>query len=120
MLPSSYHQLCAGLSHALSAPSGMLKASLQEGTTPPTIQEEQPLLTADSCDSQGFAARPQSSSDHSAHSSSSAGGTSSSSAPAVQVPPHLPSARAHPQCFRDALTCLHCPSESSRLPTSLL
>ena len=81
----------AGLSHALSAPSAMLKASLQEGT-PPTIQEEQPLLAADSCDSHGFPARLQSSPDHSAHSSSSCGGTSSSSAPAVQVPAHALSA----------------------------
>ena len=85
------HCFPAGLSHALSAPSAMLKASLQDGT-PPAILEEQPLLAADSCDSQGFPARLQSSSDHSAHSASSCGGTSSSSAPAVQVPAHLPSA----------------------------
>ncbi len=96
----------------------MLKASLQEGTTPPTIQEEQPLLTADSCDSQGFAARPQSSSDHSAHSSSSAGGTSSSSAPAVQVRPHVPSSLAYSEYCYCVLT--HCLCALGPLKTSFI
>lgn len=101
----------AGLPHALSAPSATLRASLQEGT-PPTIQEEQPLLAADSCDSQGFAARVQSSSDHSAHSGSSCGGTSSSSAPVVQVPPPAspPRIRRHRHTLSTSspLTLLKC------------
>lgn len=75
---------CAGLSHALSAPSAsMLKASMQEGS-PLMIQEDRPLLAADSCDSQGFAqGRAPGSLDHSAHSSCGSG--SSTSVPATQV-----------------------------------
>ena len=77
--------LCTGLSQALSAPeASALKMSLKD-ESPPTIREDQPLLTLSSSGSQGSAGQEPGATDHSTHSSSSCGGTSSSSAPVAQA-----------------------------------